>query len=177
MQRSRLNGEHEEVPIKSETTGELPRPTDQSEEQDGGAAVYKIGQGAGNDEGLLTEQEIITGSYRWDVWDTAGPAKGQCGTARPGEGHDEGSCLDAACGSWLEGPCPILSKLAWLLNEALEAITHPVPQPIPQPHPLPAGPTLGKDASGEKWGGLGEGGSTSIEFQNPFTQSSCHPTK
>jgi len=153
------------VPINSESTGELSRPTDQSECPDGEPAACKIEQGAGNDEGLPAEEEIITGSYRCDGWDFAGPAEGHCGTAWPGEVHYEGSCLDAAWGSVLEGLHPILSETGLAAEGGIGS-----PQKSgPAPHsstPSSQGDPLDRCEPGEP-GGLEEGGGTSIEFYHP----------
>jgi len=78
---SRIDSQQKEISINSEPTGVLPRPTDQSEDQDGGASAGSIEQGAGDNKGLPAEDKILTGSYRWCSWDTAGPAEWQCGTA------------------------------------------------------------------------------------------------
>jgi len=88
MQRSRLNRDQKEVPIKTKSTGSLPRPADQSTDPDGSSAC-KTEQGAGDDEYLPAEEELITGSYLWDGWDTAGLTEGQYGTAWPSEMHQE----------------------------------------------------------------------------------------
>jgi len=51
MQRSRVDYQQKEISINSVATGELPRPTDQSGDQDGRAFACKIEQGTEDDEG------------------------------------------------------------------------------------------------------------------------------
>jgi len=94
---------------------------------------------------------------------------GQCGTARAGEMHHEGGCLDATWGSVLDGLHPILSETCLATEGSLEALKHPVPHPIPQPPPRMV--TLWTDASGENWGVLGEGGGHLSRISPPFTHN------
>jgi len=121
MQRGRSNRKQKEVPSNSESTGELPRPTNQAEYPDGGPAAGKNEQVPGDGKGLPAEEKIITGSYPWAGWDTAGPAEGPCGTAWTGEMHHEGTCLDNARGSVLEGLHPMLSETGLATEGGIES--------------------------------------------------------
>jgi len=167
MQRSRFNREQKDIPINTESTGELPRPTNQSEGPDGGPATDETEQGPVNDEGLPATEEIITGAYRWDGGDIAGPAEGGCGPAWPSKMHHESGCLDALGGVCWRAYAPYCQKLIWLLKEALEALKHPVTHPIPQPPPS-HGRTGG--------GGSGRGGGArrpNFTFHLHSVQGSC----
>jgi len=110
MQRGRVDYQQKEISNHSEPTGELPRPTDQYGDQDGGASACEIEQGTEDNEGVPAEEEIITGPYFWSGWDPAGPAEGQCGTAWSGELHHEGRCLDATWRSGVEGLRSVLAE-------------------------------------------------------------------
>jgi len=110
MKRGWVDYQQKGISINSEPTGELPRPTDQSEDQDGGTSACNVEQGTGYDEGLPAEEEIVTGPFCWSGWDPAGPAEWQCGTAWSGEMHHEGSCLDALGSSGVEGIRPVISE-------------------------------------------------------------------
>jgi len=128
--------------MNSEPKGVLPRTTDQSEDQDVGASAGSIEKGAGDDKGLTAEEEILTGSYRWCGWDTAGPAEGQRGTAWRAEVHHEGSCLDATWGSGVEFRRPVLSEAGLAADGSIGgpkppgATPHTTTPPPSQSNPL-----------------------------------------
>jgi len=138
--------------MNSEPKGVLPRTTDQSEDQDVGASAGSIEKRAGDDKGLTAEEEILTGSYRWCGWDTAGPAEGQRGTAWRAEVHHEGSCLDATLGSGVEVRHPVLSESGLAADGSIGGPKPPGSTPhttTPPPHRV----TLWTDAGRENWGG------------------------
>jgi len=155
MQRSRFNREQKEDPINSESTGELPRQTYQSEDRYGGPAACKTEQRTGDDQYLPVEEEIITGSHRWHGWDIAGPAEGKCGTAWPGEMHHERSCMDAAWGSVLEDVHPIFSETVFATEGGIGSTQ--ASGAAPHSTTPPRRVTLWTDASGKKWVGFGRG--------------------